>query len=121
MYNAKLLYNEILNDSRITDIVEDIFDAYPDTIETFPCIVFQEAGQRDIEYSDNSSKFVRISVQVHIFTKALDGYLTTTEIGQVVDTVMKENFFTEENNIELSEVVDNIRHRVITYNAEIFS
>ena len=47
MINAKKLYNTILNDSRITDLVKVVLDAYPETVETFPCVIYLDENQSD--------------------------------------------------------------------------
>ena len=36
MINAKVLINDLLDDERITTLVEDVLDFYPNEIETFP-------------------------------------------------------------------------------------
>lgn len=121
MINAKKLYNTILNDSRITDIVKDVLDAYPETVEKFPCVIFLDDNQTDIEFADNLPLGDSIAVQIHIFTKALSGYATTSAIGLVVAEVMKEQFFTCRNNREVQDVADNVRHRVMYFTREVFS
>lgn len=123
MINAKSLYYSLLSDSRITDLVgeDNVFDAYPETVETFPCVIFLDANQSDTEFADNLPIADSLELQVHIFTKALDGYATTSEIGLVVATVMRENFFVATQNSELSDVEDNVRHRVMTFRKVLLS
>ena len=121
MINAKVIYNSILNDERITEYTENIFDAYPETVETFPCIIFQDDNQRDEEFADNLPTVDSLGVQIHIYTKALDGYSTTTEIGLVVAEVMKENWFVCTSNREVPDVEDNVRHRVMYFTRDVFS
>ena len=121
MINAKKLYKTILNDSRITDLVKVVLDAYPETVEKFPCIIYLDENQTDIEFADNLPQGDSIAVQVHIFTKALSGYATTSAIGLVVAEVMKEQFFTCRNNREVQDVADNVRHRVMYFTREVFS
>ena len=55
MINTKEIYNTLLNDSRITELVSDenIFNAWPDEFETFPCIVFMDENQ-----SDDQARFI---------------------------------------------------------------
>lgn len=121
MINAKELYYSILNDERLTSLVEDIFDSYPETIETFPCVVFQEENQSDIEFADNQPIGDDISVQIHIFTKAIASYPTTSEIGLVINTLMHEYYFSCRTNREVPDVEDNIRHRVMTFGKALLS
>lgn len=115
MVNVKSIAYEILSDERITGIVEDVFEGRPDTVETFPCVVFIDGGQDDLEYADNRSLSTEYRIEVHIFTKALDGYPTTFEVGGVIDEVMRENDFTCSMNIEAPDEDDSVRHRVMEY------
>lgn len=121
MINAKKKYNTILNDERIKAVASNIKDAYPSTIEKFPCVIFLDAEQSDREFADNLPTVDRLGVEVHIFTKAVSGYKTTTEIGLVVADVMKEQFFTCTSNREVPDIDDNIRHRVMYFTREVFS
>ena len=121
MINAKKLYNTILNDTRITELVNIVLDAYPETIEEFPCIIYLDENQNDIEYADNLPLGNSITVQIHIFTKALSGYATTSTIGLKVAEVMKENYFICRNNREVADVDVNVRHRVMEFTREVFS
>ena len=121
MINAKKLYKTILSDSRIQSITTNVFDAYPETVEKFPCIIYLDDNQTDIEFADNKPLADAISVQIHIFTKALKNYATTSTIGMTVAEVMKENFFVCRNNREVQDVADNVRHRVMYFTREIFS
>lgn len=121
MINAKELYNTILNDSRITDLVKVVLDAYPETVEKFPCVIYLDDNQNDIEFADNLPTCDSLSVQIHIFTKALKNYATTSTIGITVAEVMKENYFVCRNNREVQDVADNVRHRVMYFTREVFS
>lgn len=121
MINAKKIIYNILNDERLTSQVKDIFDAYPTTVENFPCVIFLDAGQNDIEFADNKPLAVNVDIEVHIFTKALDGYLTTSQIGITVDDIMKENYFICNSNMEVPDVDDNVRHRVMVFRNNFFS
>lgn len=121
MINAKKLYNTILSDERIQKVTKNIFDAYPETVENFPCIIFLDDNQTDIEFADNLPLGDALSVQIHIFTKALSSYATTSAIGLVVAEVMKEQYFTCRNNREVPDVSDNVRHRVMYFTREVFS
>lgn len=122
MINAKELYYQMLHDERITDIVgsNGIFDAYPETIEDFPCVIYLEENQNDVEFADNQPTTNNLSFQLHIFTKALDGYATTSQIALTVDEVLKEYYFVCRSNRELQDVQDNVRHRVLNYSRALF-
>lgn len=123
MINAKTLYYSILQDERLTDLIgeDNILDAYPEIVETFPCVIFLEENQSDREFADNQPLADELSLSIHIFTKALDGYSTTSEIGLIVANIMRENFFVATQNRELSDVEDSIRHRIMTFRKTILS
>ena len=123
MINAKSLYYSILQDERLTELVgeDNILDAYPETVETFPCVIFLEENQLDREFADNQPLADELSLTVHIFTKVLDGYPTSSEIGLVVATIMRENFFVATQNREMSDVSDNVRHRVMAFRKVLLS
>ena len=70
MINAKKFYNTVLSDARITAVCSTVLDAYPETVEQFPCIIFLDDNQMDKEFADNLPLADNIRVQVHIFTKA---------------------------------------------------
>ena len=120
MINAKEIIYNILNDERLTSQVKDIFDAYPTTIEDFPCVIFLDAGQNDIEFADNQPLAVNVEIEIHIFTKTLDGYLTTSQIGIIIDEIMKENYFICSSNIEVPDIDDNVRHRIMVFRNNFF-
>lgn len=115
MINVKELICSILNDSRLTSIVEDILDAYPNSIEVFPTVIFLDTNQSDTEFADNKAWADICDVTVHIFTKAIENYPTTSQIGMVVDEIMKENYFTTTSNMEVADPIDDVRHRVINF------
>ena len=123
MINLKSLVYNILNDSRITSLIseDNILDAYPNKIETFPCIIFLDSNQNDIEFADNKPLGDDCSVTIHIFTKALGGYSTTSEIGIVVSEVFKDNFFSCDGNTEVNDPDPNVRHRIMNFRKEILS
>ena len=121
MINAKKLYNTVLSDSRIKAVAPTVLDAYPSTVEKFPCVIFLDASQKDKEFADNLPTVDSLGVEVHIFTKAIAKYKTTSEIGIVVANVMKENYFICTSNTEVPDVEDNIRHRVMYFIRDIYS
>lgn len=121
MINAKKIYNTLLNDERIKAVAKTIVDAYPSKVTVFPTVVFLDAEQSDTEFADNLPTVDKLGVEIHIFTKAVGTYKTTTEIGLVVADVMKEQFFTCPSNREVPDVDDNIRHRVMYFTREVFS
>ena len=121
MKNIKSILYEIFSDKRITDLFGDeILDAYPNCVEKFPCLIYLDSNQTDIEFADNQPLVNLCSVEIHIFTKALDGYPTSTELGLVINEVMAENYFSATLNMEVPDVVDDVRHRVMNFRNYIF-
>jgi len=120
MKNLKEIAFGILNDSRLTDIVEDVLDAYPNLIKNFPTVIFQDTNQRDIEFADNNPMASSGEVTIHIFTKAIEGYATTSEIAEVVYGLMKENYFSCSSNSEIPAESDDVRHRVMVFRNNLF-
>lgn len=120
MINAKKIYNEILNDERIKAFVSDdqIFDSYPNNIETFPCIIYLDNNQRDLEFADNKPTATGCNVEIHIFTKTLEGFPTTSEIGIVLCDIMKEKYFSCPYNAEVSDVQKDVKHRIMNFTKE---
>lgn len=123
MINAKALYNTLLNDQRITELVdsENILSSWPDEFEVFPCIIFMDENQSDDEYNDNKPEAGRCSVQIHIFSKKLDGYATTSEIAIKVAEVMNEDLWNCPQNGEVSDPDPDCEHRVMVFNKSIFN
>lgn len=122
MINAKKIYNEILSDPILVEMVgeDSIMDSYPDEVVKFPCVIFTDSLQADIEFGDNQPHGTECYVDVHIFTKALEGFPTTTEIGLVVNNIFHENDFYCTSNSELKEG-NGTKHRVMKFKNEFFS
>lgn len=120
MKNLKEIAFGILNDSRLTDNVEDVLDAYPDLIENFPTVIFQDTNQRDIEFADNNPLASNCEMTIHIFTKAIEGYSTTSEIAGIIYELMKENYFICSSNSEIPAEGDDVRHRVMVFRNNLF-
>lgn len=123
MINAKKLYAELLSDSRVTTLVpeENICSSYPNEIEIFPCIIFLDDNQSDSEYNDNKSGADDCSVMIHIFSKKLDGYSTTSEIGIKIAEVMNEDLWHCSQNKEVSDPDPDAEHRVMVFNKSIYN
>ena len=98
----------------------EIVDQYPDVIETFPLVVYQDDNQTDGEYADNQPMISRARVVVHIFTKATIGYPTTTTLGILVANVFKGLFFHCVSNGETPDDSVGVRHRVMIFSRELF-
>ena len=123
MINTKVIYNTLLNDTRITELVDEdnILSSWPNEFETFPCIIFLDENQSDDEYYENMPGASRCSVQIHIFTKKLDGYVTTSEIGVIIAKVMNEDLWNCSQNGEVADPDPDAEHRVMMFNKSIFN
>lgn len=123
MINAKKIYNQLLNDERITSLVSDekILNAYPNEIEIYPCIIFLDENQNDTEYCENKPRASACSVQIHIFTKKLDGYITTSDVAEAICDVMNEDLWNCSQNGEVFDPDPDCEHRVMRFNKSIFN
>lgn len=122
MINAKKIYSQLLSNSLITALVpgENILNAYPNEIENYPCIIFLDENQNDTEYADNKPSADRCSVMIHIFSKKLDGYVTTSEIGVIIAEVMNNDLWHCSQNGEISDPDPDAEHRVMRFEKSIF-
>lgn len=123
MINTKVIYNTLLNDTRITELVDEdnILSSWPNEVETFPCIIFLDENQSDDEYYENMPGASRCSIQVHIFTKKIGNYMTTSEIGIIIAKVMNEDLWNCSQNGEVSDPDPDCEHRVMVFNKSIFN
>lgn len=121
MINAKKIYNELLDNEELKTLIDEdsIFDSYPNEVTVFPCVIFLDQNQREIEFADNWNLANELSVQVHIFTKALENYPTTSEIGLIVNKIFRTDLWSCQSNGEFTDVDDSIRHRVMTFSKKI--
>lgn len=123
MINSKKIYNEILSNSKITSIVSEdsILDVYPNEVEEYPCIIFLDSDQKDVEYADNKPTANSCFVDIHIFTKSIFGYPTTSEIGILVSEIFQDNDFVCIKNSDVTDSQIDVCHRVMGFRKEIFS
>lgn len=122
MVNAKKIYSQLLSNTLITAVVpgDNILNAYPNEIENYPCIVFLDENQNDSEYADNKPTADRCSVMIHIFSKKLDGYVTTSEISVIIAEVMNDDLWHCSQNGEISDPDPDAEHRVMRFEKSIF-
>lgn len=118
MFNVKKYVRKILTDSSdITTIVPatKILSAYPSEVVDFPCIIYEEQGQSDVEFSDNLPNGTRARVRIHIFTKSLDGYATTTTIGKLIHSLFRIDYWTCTLNTEVADTDESVKHRIMDF------
>ena len=117
----EIVYGILSGNETIAGYVgENILDAYPNEVENFPCIIFLDANQSDVEFADNKPLADAAEVEIHIFTKALDGFPTATEIGEAVYVAMNENYFVLTGGRGLSDPDPDVRHRIMNFRNIIF-
>ena len=123
MINAKEIYMTLLSDNRIKAKVDEdnILNAYPDSIEDFPCIAFIDENQSDGEYADNKHTADNCSVMIHIFSKKLDDYVTTSEIGVIIANVLNEDLWHCSLNREVTDPDPSVEHRVMSFSKSIYN
>ena len=123
MINAKKIYSQLLSNALITAVVpgDNILNAYPNEIENYPCIVFLDENQNDSEYADNKPTADRCSVMIHIFSKKLDGYVTTSEISVIIAEVMNNDLWHCSQNGEISDPDPDAEHRVMRFEKSIYN
>ena len=97
-----------------------ILSAYPAEVNIFPCVIYEESNQSDLEFSDNLPWGTGCEVRIHIFTKTLNGYPTTNEIGEIVRNVFRGDFWAMTSNNEVSDE-DSIKHRVMDFRRGFYS
>ena len=122
MINTKEIYTNLLSDARITTVVseDNILNAYPASVENFPCIVFIDENQSDGEYADNKHTADNCSVMIHIFSKKLDEYVTTSEIGVIIANIMNEDLWHCSLNREVTDPKPSVEHRVMSFSKSIY-
>lgn len=93
-----------------------IMNAYPNKIETFPLVIFEDMNQSDVEFYDNLPNATNCSIRIHIFTKVSGNkYPTTTEVGLIVHDIFRNDYWSCTANMETSDVDDSIRHRIMDF------
>lgn len=123
MINAKKIYNLLLNNETITALVpaDNIMSAYPAEVEDYPCIIFLDENQSDGEYNDNKAKASDCSVNIHVFSKKLDGYYSTSDIAEKICSVMNDDLWHCSKNGEVTDPDPNTEHRVLFFSKSIYN
>lgn len=123
MINSKKIYNTLLSDSRLTSIIpsDNIFNSQPNEIEVFPCVIFVDENQSDAEYADNFSTASRCEVSIHIFTKKLDSYVTSSEISVILAQIFNEKLWHCSLNGEIGDPDASVEHRVMKFEKSIYN
>ena len=122
MINVKKYINGLLNGSSellsLLGAGDKIYASYPDKITTFPCVIFEELDQSDTEYADMLPQGTTASITIHIFTKTLANYPTTSSIGQVCNNLLNGVLWNCGSNRELTEDGGTTKHRIMTFSTK---
>ena len=97
-----------------------VVDMYPNEVTVFPLVVYIDSNQSDNEYADNKPETSRASVTVHVFTKTLTGFPTTTSIGIIIADIFKNLLWHCVSNSEVPDPIDSVRHRVMIFSRDLF-
>jgi hypothetical protein len=123
MLNSKAdLYGKLSTDAGLLAVIgssNNITDAWGETIESFPLVIYQDDDQKDGEFADNMPTMSRVRYRIDIFTK-LD-LATTSVIGQQVARFFRDAFFTCGTNGEVQDPTEGVRHRVMRFSRELFT
>lgn len=118
MTNAKRIVNDLISDNSEMFTGIEYCCGYPNEIKNFPCIIFVENGQRDLEFNDNLPQVNEVEIEFHIFTKKLSGYLTSNEIASKLDLVFRKDFWAMVNDTEVGDPDNEVEHRTLNYRKE---
>lgn len=123
MVNAKKIYNELLNGKELLDLVDSdrIFSSWPDEVKDFPCVIFLDENQSDGEYADNQALVSILQVSIHIFSKRLEGFATTSEIGSAVANIMNGDSWSCSQNGEIPDPQSDVEHRVMKFKNAVYN
>ena len=123
MLNMKKYYQTLLSSSsELASLLGqngEILSAYPDEVTKFPVIIYEDSNQRDVAFSDNLPQGTAASVRIHIFTKAVSGYATTTTLGKIVHDIFRTDYWSCTANTEISED-NNVKHRIMDFTREFY-
>lgn len=123
MINVKAYLKKLLDDNALKEKLGTkgkVLASYPSEITVFPCVIYQENSQNDLEFNDNQPDASGVSVRVHIFTKTNTSYPTTSEVGIIVHNIFRTDLWACTYNREMDEAEDNIRHRVMDFTREFY-
>lgn len=98
-----------------------ILASYPNEVKNFPLVVYEDMNTRDVAFSDNLPEGTAAQVRVHIFTKTEKGYPTTNEIGEIIHSIFRLDYWAMNVNQELNDVQDNVKHRVMDFTRDFYS
>jgi len=121
--NLKKYYMTLLSNEALTDLIGEnkVMSAYPEEVNTFPLVIFEDTTSFDVAFSDNLPEGTSAQVRIHIFSKTLKTYKKVEEIAEVVHTIFRSDFWACTNNQEVADTTDNVKHRIMDFRREFYS
>jgi len=113
----------LLSNEALTDLIGEnkVMSAYPEEVNTFPLVIFEDTTSFDVAFSDNLPEGTSAQVRIHIFSKTLKTYKKVEEIAEVVHTIFRSDFWACTNNQEVADTTDNVKHRIMDFRREFYS
>lgn len=121
--NLKKYYMTLLSNEALTSLIGEnkVMSAYPEEVNTFPLVIFEDMNSSDVAFSDNLPEGTSAQVRIHIFSKTLKTYKKVEEIAEVVHTIFRSDFWACTNNQEVADTTDNVKHRIMDFRREFYS
>lgn len=122
--NLKKYYKDLLTaSSELTSLIGTgkIVSAYPQEVKTFPLVIYEDLNSNDVAFSDNLPEGTRAQVRIHIFTKTLENYPTTTAIAEIIRSIFRSDYWACTMNQETDDVEDNIKHRIMDFDRAFYT
>ena len=114
------IYNALSHDASLLSLiggVTHLTNAYPESIEVFPMVLFKLENQPDREFVDNKPIGNNCTFTVDIFTLEAD----TFPIANAVYTVFNNLFWACDYNQETPDPNIRVRHRIMRFNRLLFA
>ena len=121
--NLKKYYMTLLSNQALTDLIGEnkVMSAYPEEVNTFPLVIFEDTTSFDVAFSDNLPEGTSAQVRIHIFSKTLKNYKKVEVIADCIHQIFRNDFWACTNNQEVADVTDNVKHRVMDFRREFYS
>lgn len=122
--NLKAYYKSLLSgSSELATLIGEgkISATYPQEIKIFPTVVYEDMNSSDVAFSDNKPEGTSAQVRIHIFSKTVKGYAKVEDIAEVVRSIFREDYWAMINNVEMPDVNDTTKHRVMDFRREFYS
>jgi len=123
MISVKSFYYKTLStDTELVALIgstDNIINAWPEIVSTFPLIIYQDEDQKDFEFRDNKPMGSTVRLRIDIFIK-IDSGKTTDDFAIELARIFGDLFFTCGTNGEVFEPTEGVRHRVMRFSRGLF-